>query len=245
MQAQSFMPAQEAFNRAAEQARPEPAPLIPTPYTALSIQPQMRDALATTLRRVYTVDDKANVVAACRYGANLEPITDDDLIRVKATAGVDNRNGLQIVLCEVNGQPLRKDKIPYHMIWSHDPAIIDFPVIDQDYTWPVTEMDDPRVYKDERGYLQIAFDKVTTHDMPYTRVLSRIELMAEELAVSSYKRMNSEWLHQYNAPDYDIMNLERIPLRIPSADGTCYKTPDFIRVQHHASGGRFGYTVSY
>lgn len=190
----------------------------PTPYTALFIEKQVRDLLLGDVRQIYAARH-GKLIGLCYYSYGLEPFS---LVPdVKASAAVNDRNGLQIILCTVDGKTHRKDGIPYHMIWSADEGLGTFPTQDQNYKWPVRYLkENPNNLRD----LQTVFAEAT-----FPRVVPDLVLQAERLANAALQEMSGNvQVQRYNG-HLDILPLHGIRLGIASNYGTI-KMPDITRV---------------
>lgn len=195
-----------------------------TPYIALSIEPDMLKDLRKRIRPVYT-ENKSPMIATCAYGASLEPPRYQPVVR--AIAAINDYQGLQIILCTVNGENLRKDGIPYHMILSHDAGFGDHNILDSDYRWPVTELGDPYIDVSTTASPYVVFNRVTTTMTPYERVISASEKRAEDLAIRVYQQ---EYLNSFSAQTqiYDI-----VPIDIELALQCPRRIPPVVRVDYH------------
>ncbi len=204
MQMQNFHAASAAFENATRIPPPLLKPLQATPFTAILLDPQMRDVIESKVRVLYGNRDGA-LMPLYRYGASLEPPIDEGL-RPVVTAAVDDRDGLQILLVRLNGQTRSKDGIPYHIIWcaeDTDNALVS----DKTYRWPVTTIE-----KITGSPLNPQFVK-STQNIPYDRVMTRLEKRAEDLARLAASHAE-DGRDSFMGNQYDYLKLD-ISLHIP------------------------------
>lgn len=142
------------------------------------------------------------IIPVAWNASSFEPVYDyDKPLSLRVLGAVKNYTGLQILMLEVNGKSTRKDKIPYHMIWSVDEAPSAMLYQDDGYTWPVMEHIKDIPVLDEQGRLMAHFnDKqiIQTH----RRVLSGLEIAAEQLAMTAHETVKKGYNVWGNVFDY-------------------------------------------
>ncbi len=217
-QMQGEIPGTFSFNAAAVPV----CTLERTPHTALSVEPDMIKGLKTLIRPVYG-EAKNHTITLCGYGAALEPPSYQPAVR--AISAIHDYAGLQIILCAVNGERVRKDGVPYHMIFSSDSNVVNHNVLDENYQWPVTEITDMQIERNNKGRPCIAFANATTTMKPYQRVLGSVEKRAEELATAAYRQETFNQSIQYRPLDIVSLDME-VALAKP------YRTPPVVRIEY-------------
>lgn len=206
-----------------------------TPITAFLIQPSVRREIESIVRPIHS-ESHGVLIPICRYGANLEPSPDCSDPRV--IAAVDDRRGLQILLLEINGRTKGKDGIPYHAIWSYDPAIYRDIVVDEEYRWPVSQYEIANL--DLVNFHNTTFN-IVTRDVRYKRVLPHVELAAESLARTAHAHRDEQ---TFSGNDFDFFkvnisaSVKPIARALDSGTSPTSIRPDLFRVDFEASGKR-------
>lgn len=184
----------------------------------------MRDQINSKIRFVY--DKAEGYIAPMDWQPHCpQPPTGSTSVRV--TGAVNNYNGLQILMLDINGKTLRPDGIPYHMIWSRHRARDEILQRDENHVWPVSVIEGT---PDKGAMLGDIFSGCTfyqTH-IPTRRVLSDVDLEAEALAAQcDFDRFNGI----VRSNSYDFVPCA-IKLHFPS-----FRWPPF-RVAHFETGTR-------
>lgn len=209
----------EASTRAPQSA------LMPTPYTALHIDRGTRERLMAIAGTPAYEKIEGKYIPLCWNGDGLEPFEPDT---VEAKAIVDDGEGLQIMLCHINGRDIGKSGVPYHMIWSTTHHLAGKMVADEDYTWQVTELQD-----NTEGFLKAnePLFRTVVKDVPYRRVLRLADMQAERLAKRAYQ-------------DFKPQPFERI-VGVKAPNMNYWTRPQFVIVTEDNSQGRQALWTDY
>lgn len=167
-----------------------------TPYIAMLLDKSMIDAIKKNIKTIYgRLETK--VIPTCWNSVAPEPPTGEISLRVLGSA--NNYIGMQILMLEVNGQSLRKDGVPYHVVWSVDEARRERIVKDTAYSWPIKKYDEPLIRK-EISLLE--HFTCTSSEQKIRRILSDIDVEAEQLAQECYDTAQRGYSVYGNIFDY-------------------------------------------
>lgn len=167
-----------------------------SPYIALHLDKGLINVIREKIKTLYDKHE-GSIIPLGWNALSLEPPSRYSPIKVLGAA--NNYRGLQILMLSVNGTTLRKDGIPLHAIWSHDNTLDASIYKDDNYEWPSRVLlDEPRIDKKTLALYFNYTDVMQRHE----RVLSAVELEAEDLARACYDDAISKNSVRGNLYDY-------------------------------------------
>ncbi len=205
-----------------------------TSYLAVKMDDDMVRHARAHIPPVFTADG-TGLIPHCWYERGLEAPSPRPSIRIVGDVndfgddGAGQNGRLQILMLEVNGERIRPDGVPYHMIWSHDDDASHSVVEDKNYQWTTNILDDAAgIYFDEvkKSFMANIFTKVA-HS---TRVLSTLDLRAEHLARAAHTVCETGLHH--SCPDFDFFPAD-VALKYSSRHYAPLRRVEFVGGQRH------------